>query len=74
MPSFFGDPWLIDINTADEVALKALPGFGAKLAQTLIADRAQRGPFASPKELLRLPGLKPELAQQLCPYLLFPEA
>lgn len=74
MPSFAGEPWLIDVNTADEVSLKALPGVGAKLAQTLIADRAERGRFGSARDLLRLPGLKPELVLKMCPYLLFPEA
>jgi competence protein ComEA len=42
---------LININTADEKALIALPGIGRSLARRIIAYRTKNGPFASVDEL-----------------------
>jgi competence protein ComEA len=48
---------VLDLNTADARALVALPGIGPALAGRIVAERAARGPFASPDDLLRVPGL-----------------
>jgi competence protein ComEA len=48
---------VLDLNTADARALATLPGIGPALAERIVAERTARGPFASPEELLRVPGI-----------------
>lgn len=48
---------LLDINTADEAQLMALPGIGRTLAQRIIAYREMNGPFTSVAQLLLVEGL-----------------
>lgn len=47
----------VDLNTADMQALDTLPGIGPALAQRIIADREKNGPFATPEDLKRVPGI-----------------
>lgn len=48
---------LVDVNTADEAALKTLPGIGPATAQAIIKDREQRGPYADLPALMRIRGI-----------------
>jgi competence protein ComEA len=48
---------VLDLNAADARALAALPGIGPALAERIVADRAARGPFATPEDLRRVPGV-----------------
>lgn len=41
----------VDINTADEAALRSLPGLGEKKAQAILEYRAAHGGFKSLEEL-----------------------
>ena len=48
---------LVNINTADETALDALPGVGPSTAAAIIEDRNANGPFASVEDLMRVSGI-----------------
>lgn len=50
---------LVNINSADEDALVALPGIGRSLARRIIAWREEHGPFASVEALIDIPGIGP---------------
>ncbi len=49
----------IDINTASEEELTRLPGVGPATAAAIVADRSERGPFATVDELIRVRGIGP---------------
>src|SRR5690606_11434910 len=62
------DPWavppqpatakaVVELNTADEQSLMALPCIGAVRAQEIVAHRVRQGWFRSAEELFHLPGL-----------------
>lgn len=54
----------VNINTADAVALEALPGIGPALAQRIVAYREANGPFTAVEDLLNVPGIgEKKLAQ-----------
>ena len=48
---------LVNINTADETALDALPGVGPSTARTIVEDRDANGPFSSVEDLMRVSGI-----------------
>ena len=48
---------LVDVNTADAAALEALTGIGPALAQAILEDRAENGPYEAPEDLLRVRGI-----------------
>ncbi len=47
----------VDINTATQAELEALPGIGAKTATDIIRERDENGPFASAEDLARVPSM-----------------
>jgi len=47
-----GQTPLVNINTADEAALQALPGIGEVRARSIVQSRTTQGPFASVEDLL----------------------
>ncbi|MGI9528331.1 MAG: ComEA family DNA-binding protein [Acidimicrobiia bacterium] len=47
----------IDLNTASASELEALPGVGPVLADRIVEFRDQHGRFASPEDLLDVPGI-----------------
>ena len=49
----------LDLNTADRLALEALPGIGPTTAGAIITERRARGPFAGDEDVRRVPGLRP---------------
>ncbi|MGE3541639.1 MAG: ComEA family DNA-binding protein [Candidatus Tectimicrobiota bacterium] len=47
----------LDLNTADEAALKSLQGIGPARARAIVVYRQQHGPFQSVDELAKVPGI-----------------
>lgn len=56
---------LVNLNTADATQLDSLPGVGPATAAKIVADRAANGPFKSPDDLGRVPGIGPKKLDQL---------
>lgn len=50
---------LVDVNQAGLELLQSLPGIGATLAQRILEDRAENGPYPSLEDLDRVPGIGP---------------
>jgi competence protein ComEA len=63
-----GPTSLVDLNTADEAALEALPEVGPVTAQSILDWRAQNGAFTSVQELLEVDGIGEATLDQLMPY------
>ena len=63
----------IDVNVCNRLELEHLPGIGPKLAERIIASRQDHGPFAAPRDLMRVKGIGPKLLAKMAPYLAFPE-
>lgn len=49
---------ILNLNTASEDALAALPNVGAIKAQAIIAYRQQHGPFKTVEEVKQVPGIE----------------
>ncbi len=58
----------VDPNTASQPELILLPGIGEKLADGIIASRAEK-PFRSTEDLRRVRGIGPVKCQTIRPYL-----
>lgn len=50
----------VNLNTATVEELDGLPGIGPATAQKIVDDRSRNGPFASPEDLMRVPGIGPK--------------
>lgn len=61
----------IDVNRASQKELESLPGIGPKLADAIMQDRLQKGPFHQADDLLRVKGIGPKRLEKIGPYLLF---
>jgi competence protein ComEA len=59
----------VDLNSASEADLMALPGIGAARARAIVAYRREAGPFAVVSDLGRVPGLSHALVARLAPLL-----
>ncbi len=55
---------VVELNSADTVALKSLPGIGSVLSRRIIKYRDLLGGFYSAKQLLEVYGLSPECFQK----------
>jgi competence protein ComEA len=55
----------VDLNTATETDLDALPGIGPATATAIIAHRDRHGPFTSVDQLLEVRGIGPAKLEQL---------
>jgi len=55
----------VDLNRAGFEELQSLPGIGPALAQRILDNRRQEGPFRTAKELLRVPGIGPATLNRL---------
>lgn len=51
------EPFLIDINSADEAALDLLPGIGSAYAQRIVEYRTQNGPFQTIEDIMNVSGI-----------------
>jgi len=58
---------LLNVNTADTVALQALPGIGPKKAEAIILYRASNGPFRQVDDLILVKGIGPKTLEKLRP-------
>lgn len=58
---------LLDLNSATEKDLLALPGVGSSRAQAILAYRREKGSFAEVSDLERVPGISRALAARLAP-------
>lgn len=47
----------VDVNTATQAELEALPGVGPKIASEVVREREENGPFASVDDLARVPSM-----------------
>lgn len=50
-------PGALDLNTATEEQLQALPGIGPVRAHNIVDYRTQNGPFQTPEELAAVPDI-----------------
>jgi competence protein ComEA len=61
-------PALVNINTADQVALESLPDVGPVTAQSILAWRTEHGAFSSVDQLLDVDGIGEATLAKLAPY------
>ena len=61
--------YLIDVNRAPWIEWVLLDGIGETLAQRIVEDRAQNGPFSSIDDLLRVKGIGPKTLAKMRPQL-----
>lgn len=59
----------VNLNTANETELDALPGVGPAKAQAVLAYRAKYGPFKKIEDLVRVKGFGRKTVAKLRPYL-----
>ena len=59
---------LVNINTADQVALETLPGVGPVTAQAIITWRTENGAFTSVDELLEVSGIGEVTLSEMAPF------
>lgn len=50
-------PMIVDINQADTKQLLTLKGIGEKKSAAIVSYRKKHGPFASLKDLIKVPGI-----------------
>ncbi|MCG8450152.1 MAG: helix-hairpin-helix domain-containing protein [Pirellulales bacterium] len=62
--------YLVDINRADWPEIIQLPGLGETLAQRILSERSQNGPFQKIDDLVRVNGIGPNTLEKIRPYLL----
>ena len=54
---YAGDAAKVNINTATVEELTQLQGIGPKYAAKIVEYREQKGPFVSPEDLMKVPGI-----------------
>ncbi len=62
--------FVVDVNQADWPEIIQLPALGEILAQRIIADREQNGPFRNLDDLTRVNGIGPKTLEKIRPYLM----
>ncbi|MHC4252605.1 MAG: ComEA family DNA-binding protein [Planctomycetota bacterium] len=62
---------VLDLNSAGETELQALPGVGPTLARRIVAEREASGAFRGPDGLLRVRGVTRELIEGIEPFVRF---
>ncbi len=58
---------MVDLNTATQAELEALPGVGPKTATDILRERDENGPFASVDDLARVPSISNALMGKIKP-------
>lgn len=61
-------PALVDLNTADQIALETIPGIGPVTAAAILQFRAERGSFTAVEQLLDVTGIGPATLEEIRPY------
>jgi competence protein ComEA len=64
-------PHRVDLDRATVAELRVLPGIGSVRAEAIVLERIRRGPFDGIDELARVPGIGPETAAEMAPWLWF---
>ena len=59
---------LVNLNTADQIALESLPGVGPVTAQAILTWRSEHGAFTSVDQLLDVDGIGEATLAKLTPY------
>lgn len=67
-PASSGGTSVINVNTADTVALETIPGIGPVTAAAIITHRESSGPFETVEDLLDVEGIGPATLESLRPY------
>jgi competence protein ComEA len=57
----------INLNAASSIQLLKLPGVSVGLAKAIIEYRTRSGPFKSPQDLLKVPGMTEEILSLIAP-------
>jgi competence protein ComEA len=57
----------ISLNKASTLQLAMLPGISPELARAFIDYRAKAGPFKTPEDLLKVPGMTKEILAMIAP-------
>ena len=60
------------VNTADADELDTLPGVGEVIAQRIIEEREQNGPFYYPEDLMNVKGIGEKTLEKLLPHIRLP--
>ena len=63
----------VDLDHALAIELRLLPGIGEKLADAIIQDRTERGPFKIPADLQRVKGIGPKKFAAVLPFIRPPQ-
>lgn len=61
-------PALVNINSADQVALESIPGVGPVTALAILQYRQEIGSFSSVEQLLEVSGIGPATLESVRPY------
>jgi hypothetical protein len=64
-----GRPAVVDLNTAGQTQLAAIPGIGPALAERIVTMRSLEGPYASLDQLLDVAGMTARRLDRATPYL-----
>jgi competence protein ComEA len=59
---------MVDVNTAGQAELEALPGVGPVTAQSILQFRSEHGPFTAVEELLEVSGIGDATLAKIAPY------
>ena len=60
----------VNINSASQLELQAIPGIGPQLARRIVEHREQHGPFSDTAQLTDVPGIGPKTLARIDRYLL----
>lgn len=61
-------PTTINLNTATQPELEALPGIGPSIAQRIIERRDTKGPYTTVDDLDKVRGIGPVILERIRPY------
>jgi competence protein ComEA len=58
----------LDLNVSSASELRTLPGIGPRLAERIVRDRTERGPYATVDALQRVDRIGPVLVERVRPW------
>ena len=65
------EAYRLELNSATAAELESLPGIGPVLAERILAQREENGPFTGPEDLLAVNGIGPKTLEAIEPYITF---